>query len=203
MPSETDCLNDALGQIGANRITSIDDGSINAEHCKVFYPPLRDGLIRSHHWNFAQKRVQLAVDAQAPAFEFAFSFTLPADSLKVIGYTGADPDTTTIPLLEQFNDPNLPRYKIEARKLLTNDGTVSIIYLARITDPNIWDGMFYQLVASWLASKLAKAIMKDAKTSRELLSEAVDLILPLAAAVDGQEGTVDPMVVPDLISGRF
>ena len=27
MPSETDLLNDALGQIGASRITAIDDGN--------------------------------------------------------------------------------------------------------------------------------------------------------------------------------
>ncbi len=53
MPSETNLLNDALSQIGASLITGIDEGSINANHCQLFYPSLRDDLLRSAHWRFA------------------------------------------------------------------------------------------------------------------------------------------------------
>jgi len=199
MPSETDVLNDSLGMIGANRITAIDDGSVNANHCQTFYPTLRDSALRSHHWNFSMKRVELAQDAATPTFEFQFQYTLPADCLKVVEYNGASQDTSQLTLLETVV-PN--RYRIEGRKLLTNDGQVKIVYIRREEDPNVWDGLFEQVITTWLASKLANAIAKDAKKSTELLKQVIDVLLPTAMAVDGQEGSTEKLITTDLIDGR-
>ncbi len=193
MASETDLLNDALGQIGVSPITAIDDGSINANYCKRFYPALRDALTRSHHWNWALKRIELAQDAIAPLFGYAYSYTLPSDCLKVVEFNGANTDTTTLPLNIFF--------KIEGRNLLTNDGTVKIGYLSRVTDPNVWDGLFYQAMGTWLASKLASAITKDTSKSIDLLGEAQSLFAE-ATAVDGQEGTVSVIKSDALTWGR-
>lgn len=199
MPSETDLLNDALSMIGAKEITSIDDGSINANHCKRLYPNLRDSVLRSHHWNFAMKRVELAQDATAPAFEFAFAYTLPPDCLKVVEYNGANLDTSSLSL---FEAAAADRYKIEQRKLLTNDGSVKIVYIQRVTDPNLWDSLFYQMLSTWLASKLAMPISKDVRMSSGLLDQVIKLMLPLATAVDGQEGSVEPYRSDSLTRGR-
>ena len=84
MPAEVDCLNDALSQLGAATITDIADGSTNANHCLRLYPALRDGLLRSAHWNFAMTRVELAQDVTPPLFEFSYAYTLPADCLKLV-----------------------------------------------------------------------------------------------------------------------
>lgn len=202
MPSETDLLNDALGQIGATPINGIDDGTVNANHCQRFYPALRDGLLRSAHWNFAMKRVELAQEATVPAFEYAYSYALPADCLKIVEYNGATPSTGTGTDLTLLEARKQGRWKVEARKLLTNDGTVKIVYIGQITDPNIWDGLFYQMVSTWLAAKLANAITKDGRTASALLRQAVDILLPMAAAVDGQEGSIDKLQSTDLIEVR-
>lgn len=201
MPSETDCLNDALGQIGASRIGSIGDGSVNANHCLTFYPTLRDGLIRSFKWNFSLVRAALAQDATAPAFGFAYSYTLPSDPwcLRVWEYVGANPSSGTVLPVEAGL---VAKYKVEGRKILSNDGQVSIQYGARITNPDLWDAMFYQMVTTWLASKLANAIPKDGQKSRELLGQVNEILLPLALAADGQEGSVEAFVVDNLIFGR-
>ena len=199
MPSEVDLLNDALSQIGASPIVSIDDGSVTANHCQRLYPALRDALIRSHHWNWAMTRVELAQDATPPPFEYNFSFTLPADCLKIVEFNGANLDTT---LLVQFDSHGAFLYKIEGRKLLTNYGTALIVYMARKTNPDEWDPLFYQVVATWLASKLAGAITKDDRKAASLLSNAVTVLLPLATAVDGQEGSVVPLVSDGLTWGR-
>lgn len=199
MPSETDLINDALSQIGASLIVGLDDGTVNANHAQHLYPALRDSLLRSHHWNFAMKRAALAQDATPPLFEFAFSYTLPADFLKIVEYNGASLDTSTLALFES-QEPS--RYRIEGRKLLTNDGEVKIVYLSRVTDPNVWDALFYQVVAGWLASKFASAIAKDHAKSSALLKEAVTVLLPIAMAVDGQEGTISPLISDALTWGR-
>jgi len=203
MADETDLLNDALSQFGGSSITSISDGSINANHCLRFYPPLRRSLLRVHHWNFALKWVQLAQDVTPPVAMWAYAYTLPPDCLKVVNYGGSATATSSLSLI--FPDSGIrvvTRYKIEGRKLVSNDGTVYIQYLRDVTNPDEWDGLFYQVMSAWLASKLCLAITKDIKLSTGLLGQARDVLLPLATAVDGQEGSVEPYVVDDLLWGR-
>lgn len=203
MASETDCLNDALTQIGAATVAAIDDGSANANKCLVLYPPLRDMLLRMHHWNFAVKRVELALDVTAPVTGFAYAYTLPSDNMKVVEYAGANPVVSGEPYgLITGDQRAIPYYKIESGKLLSNDGQAWIVYIRRVTNADEWDSLFYQVLTTWLASKLALAIPKDTKKSAELLNMAVNVLLPQALAVDGQEGSTDRFIVDDLIWGR-
>lgn len=198
MPSQTDLLNDALGQIGQARIAAIDDGTVSANRCQDFYPALRDAALVMAHWTFNTSRVELAQDVADPPFEFAFQYTLPADCLKVIEYNGANVDTST----STYDRIVLSRYKIETGKLLTNDGTVSIRYLARVENPALWNALFYQGVAAQLAGKLASAILKDAKLSLTKAQEGLHLLM-LAASIDGQQDSIEPQVVNDLTWGRW
>jgi len=198
VPSETDAINDALGMIGATRVTAIDDQSVNANHCQVFYPSLRRAELTAVHWTFNKKRIELAQDATPPPFEFAFSYTLPADNLKLIEYNGANLDTSNLSL---FEAATLYRFKVEGNKVLTNDGTVKIVYLADVVDPNLWSGFFYQALAALLAAKLAMAIPKDARKSAELFAQGREL-MAMAAAIDGQQGSIEPFRVDDLKWGR-
>ena len=200
MPSETDLLNDALGQIGATRITAIDDGSVNANWCGVFYTPLRQALLRAHHWNFAEGRIELAQNVVKPAFEFAFAYALPADLLKIKEYNGALLDVSAVDPLYWMHFSGY--YKIEGRDLLTNDGEVKIVYVKDITNPTLWDSLFYQAFGTHLASKLATAIRKDHALSESLMRQAQGILMPLAMAVDGQEGTITPYRVDELLWGR-
>jgi len=199
MPSETDLLNDALCQIGASRITGIDEGSINANHCLTFYPKLRDDLLRTAHWRFAAAREELVQDVEKPLFEFAFQYSLPLDFLKIREYNGASLDTTNLALFERAT---VRRYEIEGRKLVTNDAEAKIVFTKRITDPNIFDSLFYQTLTTWLASKLANGITKDTKRALDLLRKALEVLLPMALNVDGQEGSVEPYIADELQRGR-
>ena len=202
MASLTDLLNDSLSQIGAASITAIDDGSVTANHCQRLYPALRDALIRGHHWNWAMVRVELAQDATPPTTEFAFAYTIPSDCLKIVEFAGADIDTSvSIPLFDSRTSFYF-QYRVEGRKILTNYGTAFIVYLARIENPDLWDPLFYQALATWLASKLASAITKDEKKALELMKIAQEILLPYAMAVDGQEGSVSPNVSDALTWGR-
>lgn len=201
MPSETDLLNDALSQIGEVGIGSIDDGTTNANYCKTLYPALLDSILRSHHWNFALKRMSLAQDVTAPVYEYNYAYTLPSDLLKLVAYAGANTSSSVMWWVDGVRVSPLP-YKVEGRKLYSNEGTVWIQYISRVTNPSEWDALFYQVVATWLASKLAMAITKDARKSGTLLQQAVTVLLPMALAVDGQEGSTEPFITDDLLWGR-
>ncbi len=201
MSSESDFLNSALGTIGADRINLIDDGSKNANYCLTFWPSLRRALLRSHHWNFAERRVELAQDATPPLFEFAFSYQLPADLLKLKEFNGAALSTVATSAVDPSTFWIADVFKVEGRKLYTNDGQVKIVYVADVTDPNQWDALFYQAASTLLAADLAGAIVKDSKLQLQLKGEGAQE-LSLAMAVDGQEQTDRGFVVDDLIWGR-
>ena len=203
MASETDCLNDALAQIGAQPVSAIDDGTTNANLCLRFYPPLRDALLRSHHWNFSITRVQLALDVTPPVTGFAYAYTIPPDSLKVIDYAGSLPVIIGIPYGMISNGVRLtPVYRIEGNKLFSNDGQAFIVYIKKVTNLDLWDPLAYQVLCTQLASKLALAIPKDGKKAAELMSTAMNVLLPQALAVDGQEGSIEAYQVDDLTWGR-
>lgn len=201
MPSETDLLNESLSQIGATYITAIDDGSINAKHCQTFYATTRDALLRMHHWNFAAGRAQLNALVTAPLFGYTFEYPLPPDFLKMREFNGVVVHPSdSVWWWDGFQW--ISRYVIEERSLLTNDSPVYILYTKKVVDPNFYDAMFYQVLTTWLASKLAMAIAKDHKKSRDLLETAMNLLLPSAVALDGQEGSIVPLVSDSLTWGR-
>ena len=206
MAGEVDLCNDALGQVGADSITSLDDENNRARRCKTFYAPVRDAALISADWNFAIARAELQQETTAPVFEYNYSYTLPADCLRVIRYAASNlvlgsqnvPETISAELGLWVDQ----HYRVEGRSLVCNDGQVWIEYLKQETNVGIWHPLFYQAVARMLASKLAASLWKDANASRALADEATQLLIE-AAGSDGTEGTALQMWVPDLITERW
>lgn len=202
MADITDLCNDALSQFGGTPITSISDGTTNANHCQRLYPTLLDAILRIHHWNFALTWVQLTQDVTGPIAGYTYAYQLPSDCLKVVQYAGSASSASGIALLYPDQGQRaVVQYKIEGRKLVSNDGQVYIQYLRRVTNPDEWDPLFYQAFGTWLASKLCMAISKDIRMSTGLYQQAQQLVSQ-AAAVDGQEGSIESYVVDDLTWGR-
>ena len=94
------------------------------------------------------------------------------------------------------------RWKVEGRRILTNDTSVKIVFVKDIDNPALWDPLFFEMLAKWLGSLLAMSIGKDNAKSTTLLQQAIGISMPLAAAVDGQSGDIQPYSVPHLIIGR-
>lgn len=177
MPSITDIANIALSRIGHNRfLTSFDDdATAEGDLARLHYPIIRDSLLRSHPWNFAVKRAELASDATAPDFEYDYRFSLPIDCLKVI---------RTKLEAENIEDD----YRIEGRYLLSNDDTVMVEYIAKITDPNQFDAMFVDCLAWGIAAECALPLVNDARMAQNA-AQMFERRLVDARSADGQEGT--------------
>src|SRR6266704_7210343 len=84
MASEVDIVNLAMVQLGQSRITTMLDTSKAAKSANAIFALERDRELRSHIWNFAVKRVQLAASTVRPAFGFQSQYPLPADYLRAI-----------------------------------------------------------------------------------------------------------------------
>lgn len=140
MASVVDICNSALNQIGASNIISLTEDSKAARVCNQRYEFVRDAVFRAHPWNCLITRTSLAPDATAPAFEFTKQFTLPTSPycLRVLA----------------LDDPDI-LYRIEGRKLLCNESTINMIYVARVTDPNQYDLLLLETIAASLAADIA------------------------------------------------
>jgi hypothetical protein len=181
----TDICNMALGMIGQNLITALDDGTHTANQCRLFFEPARDACLRDHKWNFALKRKALA-QTTAPAADWSYAYQLPPECLRVVELNG---------------DPELA-WAVEGRTLATDEPAAAILFIAKADDANAWDALFVDSLTTLLASKLALAVAHDASYSLELL-KIYNLRYSDAKAVDGQEqGAADALSAPDLTEVR-
>lgn len=178
MPSsDTEICNLALGHLGEGQIVSLADGSAAARACALHYGTVRDALLRSHRWNFAQDRATLAALASAPAFGWAYQYPLPVECLRVLEINGSE-----------VNEPETHQYLIEGRKILTNASTADVVYIRRIEDVTQYDALFVEAFALKLAVKLTESIRGTTGKTAELLQEYERLTAPLARRVDANEG---------------
>jgi hypothetical protein len=201
MASETDFLNNALGKAGCSRITGIDDNSVEAGWCRTYYTSLRRSTQRMANWKFAGARLQLTQDIDQPAFGYTHSYGLPASMLKLRVYNGAQPNLVLAddPLRWQHIASS---WRIEGRHLYSNDTMAYIEYIQDVSNPDGWDPLYYEMLASWLGSNLAVAVRKDHNLGERLLQQAMGTWMPMALAVDGQEASVSAYQSDDLIWGR-
>ena len=170
MASVVDICNGALNQLGASTILTLTEDSKNARLCNARYTQVRDSVFRSHPWNCLQKRVQLAADTDTPAWGFTKQYTLPSDCLRVLSILDYDSD-----------------YKIEGRKILTDNSTMKILYIARITDPNEYDELLRETLSAALAADIAFAVTSSNPTASNMYNLFQDK-LKEARFVDATEG---------------
>jgi hypothetical protein len=144
MPSEVDLCNDALGQLGEDGITSFDDNTKKARLCKRFYPYIRDVVLRAYPWRCAirfQALNQLSGTDAITGSGYAYTYQLPTEPYCLRALL--------------INDDKVITWQVYGRKLVTDEPTVTLKYIARITDPGDFDTLLIDTLASRLAMILA------------------------------------------------
>jgi len=191
--SETEIANMALTLCGHSTITSLDNATNGSSLCKLHYANARDGLLRSHPWNFAVKRLALAsVASPGVPFEYTYKFALPDDCLKVI--RTSDEATGYVPAAAVYGYPGLVgvgagnTYRIEGRYILTNSDTMSVEYIARITDVTQFDTLFVEALSYKLAALIGMALTDNASLVSNMTSLFNSKMME-ARSMDAQEGT--------------
>lgn len=128
MSSDTDIANVAMRLLKAQRITSLTDGSNNANAANDVFTEVRDDLLRAHNWNFATKRQKLAQSSTAPTFEFENAYPLPADWMRTVSVHDNDAGAGTVIYKEEEVD--------DQGVIVTSADELWIRYIYRVTDPN-------------------------------------------------------------------
>lgn len=189
MSSEVGICNSALIKIGEDTITALSEDTKAARLCNQIYNATRDAVLRAHIWNFAIKRVELAVNTTAPVFEYSNAFDLPSDCLRVLNLEDSDTMTSIV-------------FKVEGRQLVTNESTAKIRYISRVEDPNQFDDLFKEALSARLAYELAYPLAESNTLMQNMYSVYKDK-LSEARTMDGQEGTPDQLISREWTDSRI
>jgi len=193
MASVVQICNSALNQLGAASITALTDNSKNARLCNERYAVVRDAVFRSHPWNSIIKRQQLAQTTNTPAYGFSYEFALPSDCLRVLTINAYNSD-----------------YKIEGRKILCNESSIKITYVAQETDPNEMDVLLRETISAGLAADIAYAITANLQVSKLMqekyqfkVSEAKHTDASEGYNTDPENGLTDQILTEDFLNSRY
>ena len=192
MASIVNICNSSLNLLGASTISALTEDTKNARLCNQRYEPVRNRVFRSHNWNCLIKRVQLAANSTDPVVEYAKSYALPSDCLRVLKIHNGTTDSIA---------SNLD-YKIEGRNLVTDQTTVYLVYIALDTDPNNYDTYLREAISHQLAADLAYAITNNATLANNYMTRA-DERLREARFIDATENSIDTVEANEFTDARL
>jgi hypothetical protein len=200
MSTVTDICNAAISHVGTrSKISSIDEGSSEANACLTHFAMVRDATLRSYDWNFGRVTASLAL-LQDPPARWAYKYAVPTDCVRLrrLG------DVPLLVLPETF-------YELAADKdatgaivnvILTNAAPLSAIYTAQVADPLRWDQGFVDAVVYGLGARICFEL--TGKDDREkALTQMWQATLREAAAQAANEGSaLNRTYVPEAASAR-
>ena len=192
MASAVDIANSALNLLGASTISAFTDDSKNARLINQRYEPVRNRVFRSHAWNCLHKRVQLAQNSTAPVIEYTYAYALPSDCLRVLKVHNGTTDSIASAI----------DYKLEGRNIVTDEGTVYLIYVALDTDPNNYDSYLQESISHQLAADLCYAITNNATLANNYMARA-DERLREARFIDATENSLGTIESNEFTDARL
>ena len=192
MASVVNMCNSALNLLGASTIAALTDDTKNARLCNQRYEPVRNRVFRSHAWNCLHKRVQLAQNSTAPVVEYTYAYALPSDCLRVLKIHNGTTDSIATAL----------DYKLEGRNIVSDEGTIYLIYIALDTDPNNYDTYLRESISHQLAADLCYAITNNATLANNYMARA-DERLREARFIDSSENSLGTIESSEFTDARL
>ncbi|MCX7364199.1 MAG: hypothetical protein NTV97_20495 [Alphaproteobacteria bacterium] len=152
MATVTDICNAAISHCGTrSKISSIGEGSAEANACLTHFALVRDATLRAFDWNFARITTPLAQLINPPA-RWSYKYALPTDCVRLRRLN----DVPLLILPETFCELAADRDSTGAyvSVILSDASPVSAIYTARVEDPLRWDAGFVDAVTYGLGARV-------------------------------------------------
>jgi hypothetical protein len=146
--SKLSIINDALTLLGANRITSLADGSTESAVMNQLFDSTQDAVLRAYPWNSATFRRELAASTDTPVFGFNFQYALPTDPY-------------CLRVLEMNETTSMDLWKVEGRFLLTDASVCKIRFVGRPESLGEVDSLFAQALTARLAADAAYTLVQS------------------------------------------
>lgn len=129
----------ALSNLGEAPIQSLTDDNARARICSARIDHTVEGVLRMHDWNSAMKRAALT-KIDDPLFGWNSTFQLPSDFIKAVEVWPVS------------------KYRLQGDTLLSNEKTLSILYVANPVDVNTLDVLLGEALALKLAVEISETL---------------------------------------------
>ena len=164
--SKISIINRALTFLGANRITSLNDNTLEAQSASNIYNESLKSILSECDWKFATKRVVLNKLDKEP--EWAEDgkrnyFQLPADYVEIFG----------------VKDQNA-KWSVEGNTIVADTPEFAIKYVYFCTNTDLYTSSFVEAFACKLACDMCYEITNSTEKSATLIELYKGEYLPLA-----------------------
>lgn len=192
---------DSLLMLGANPITSFNEGTDSANICDRLYADIRDQALTIYPWSFSFKKVKLSRLITTPTTEYKYEYQLPGDRIAPPRRVFASSSP---------GSPTVNTYRIQQDKLLTDLEEVWIDYQYSVGEFEM-PVYFVQLLKYLMAWHLALPITDQADKAQYWQGVAVGSpsengrggYMRTATQVDGQSQPVNVIEDYSLIVARY
>jgi len=166
--TQLDVAKEALAQVGTrSKITSLSDGSAEAQYVSLLYAPLRDFLLVEGDYDFANIVNGLTPASPAPPLPWLQAYAYPTDCLRI---------RQLIPVDFVANDPRPIEWNTAlqagVKRIWTRVGIERGVYTTQAAEA-VWDPLFQQAFVRLLASALAFALENRIEASKQKLEESL------------------------------
>ncbi|WP_196602350.1 hypothetical protein [Pectinatus frisingensis] len=185
MISDVEICNLALSKIGESTINTLTEASVEAQACTLYYPNVRDNLLRQYPWNFTSKSVQLgqaAIDIPENTI-WQYLYTYPSDCLRIRKVF--ENGSYILPVPNDFEIISCSNVKY----ICCDIYQAYCRYTQQITDPTLFDSCFVDALACKLAMELAVPLTNSSdrlKIAMQLFQTSIATAM-MSEAIEGNE----------------
>ena len=187
MRSLTQIANEALADVPAHAITSLSDGSREAEECARFLPGIVSEMIGHHDWSFVRRRVPLAEVTNDRPGEWGKAYALPVgmgSAIKLVRPQSATGQFTFatgegLSIIDVIVTPvlfwpttQLPHaaidYEIAGDVLYTDLVAATLEYSLDTLQPETWTALFQRAVITTLTARILRPLLGNGVTGADV-----------------------------------
>lgn len=179
-----DIANRALSLVGSPIISSLEDGSREATLIKTVYDDTRLVCLRLHPWKFATTRAVLNTSLEEPVCDFAYTYQLPADFVRMI-----------------IVDDGRTEYDLQGNTILTDSESINVRYVRDEDNVEIFDTLFVELFAHWLAWVICLPLTQS-KDMKDSIWAALSRMTPSFKHVDSADNYQKTLVTETWLGAR-
>jgi len=193
MTSTTDICNLALGYLGAERVSDIDNPKTDNEQLlQLFYPVVRNSLLEVWDWSFCIRRTKIDTPLQVePEWGYGKAYQKPADCYRIIEVRNNTMEGTA-----SYFD-----WKIENDLIVCDSDVIYVRYISYEVTPNKFSPSFILALAKKLAAEICMQVTENRSLKVDLLAEAEDKELE-AINVDNMQGKHEVIKATSLQAAR-
>lgn len=211
MISSTQIANMALSHVGARgTIESLNEQSVEALTCRIWYDLSRTTSLEAHDWSFAKKKVVLALDGDDPPIDWLYRYEYPADCLVarqiVIPSGMVYYNFSRDGFRDYINSPDAYPFAVELNTLnmktiVTDVPEATLHYTRNVTDTSSYSSHFALTMSYSLASMIAFKLTGKMAT-KQAMEQMFLFSVRSAAGIDANQGIEKAPKEADWIRAR-